>query len=300
MAGLSEADKAELEVRKAAKEREKEASQAQIAPGTNTSGKRSNALKPRTQQVFKAEMTPQEMARARVKYEEALPWNLEDFDNKTTWIGNYEAALSDTYAMFVVQNDGKVRMVPIDKWYKFTAKSQFRTLTLEEAEKYMKHQKEKPDPTFIKKEDEERVRQNELQRYAKQGKMFTGRVNSAHERFEGDDMDFEEDRFADDEENVGLFEEDEDAVLAEKRIKKDQLKANIFDLKDEKVYEDEEREEMREKEARKNYGKGVRKALQRREKNFDYSSGSDANPYSDEVTPLFFSPLSPDCMLTPS
>ena len=29
-------------------------------------------------------------------------------------------------------------------------------------------------------------------------------------------------------------------------------------------------------------GKGVRKALKRRERNFDYSSGSDVNPYSDE------------------
>jgi hypothetical protein len=30
----------------------------------------------------------------------------------------------------------------------------------------------------------------------------------------------------------------------------------------------------------------VRKALQKREKNFDYSSGSDVNPYSDEEVSL--------------
>jgi hypothetical protein len=36
----------------------------------------------KTQQVFKSDMTPEEIARARIKYEEALPWHLEDFDSQ--------------------------------------------------------------------------------------------------------------------------------------------------------------------------------------------------------------------------
>ena len=114
--------------------------------------------------------------------------------------------------------------------------------------------------------------------------MYAGKQGTPGgvEGLEADEMDFEEDRFADDEEHDDLFNEDEEAKAAEKRIKQDQLKANVFDLKNEKDYEEEEIREKREKEARRVLGKKVRKALQKREKNYDYSSGSDVNPYSDE------------------
>ncbi|OAX82727.1 hypothetical protein ACJ72_02922 [Emergomyces africanus] len=280
---LNEAEREELEAKKAAREKERAENLAQIAPSAAVTQKKTNAPKPRTQQVFKSEMTPEEIAKARIKYEEALPWHLDDFDNKGTWVGNYEAAMSETYAMFVLQNDGKMRMVPIDKWYKFTTKSPFKTLTIEEAEKFMA--KKIKDPRWFMEKEQDRAQKKALEEYAKQSKLFTGRregFSGAGEGFEADDLDFEEDRFADDEEHVGIFDEDEDAKTAEKRIKEDQLKANIFDLKDEKMYDEEENQEKKEKEALKNFGKRVRKALQRREKNFDYSSGSDANPYSDE------------------
>ncbi|KKZ61084.1 hypothetical protein EMCG_04280 [[Emmonsia] crescens] len=280
---LNEAEREELEAKKAVREKERAENLAQIAPSAAVTQKKTNAPKPRTQQVFKSEMTPEEIARARIKYEEALPWHLDDFDNKGTWVGNYEAAMSETYVMFVLQNDGKMRMVPIDKWYKFTTKSPFKTLTIEEAEKFMA--KKIKDPRWFMEKEQDRAQKKALEGYAKQSKLFTGRregFSGAGEGFEGDDLDFEEDRFADDEEHVGIFDEDEDAKTAEKRIKEDQLKANIFDLKDEKMYDEEEDQEKKEKEALKNFGKRVRKALQRREKNFDYSSGSDANPYSDE------------------
>lgn len=282
--GPTEAEKEEMEAKKSARDKERAENRAQIAPSAATGPKRTNAPKQRTQQVFKAEMTPEEITRARVKYEEALPWHLEEFDNKTTWVGNYEAAMSEAYAMFVLQNDGKMRMVPIDKWYKFNAKNQFKTLSLEEAEKFMA--KKIRDPRWIMEKEQDKAQKNMLENYAKQNKIFTGKRASpgVGEAFDGDDMDFEEDRFADDEEHVGLFDEDEDVKVAEKRIKTDQLKANVFDLKDEKAYEEEENQEKKEKEALKSFGKQVRKALQKRERNFDYSSGSEANPYSgDEV-----------------
>ncbi|EEH21368.1 hypothetical protein PABG_03584 [Paracoccidioides brasiliensis Pb03] len=280
---LNEAEREELEAKKAAREKERAENLAQIAPSAATVPKKANAPKQRTQQVFKSEMTPEEMARARIKYEEALPWHLDDFDNKGTWVGNYEAAMSETHAMFVLQNDGKMRMVPIDKWYKFITKNPFRTLSIEEAEKHMA--KKNKDPRWFIEKEQVRIQKKALEQYAKQSRLFTGKREGflgAGDGFEGDDLDFEEDRFADDEEHVGMFDEDEDVKTAEKRIKEDQLKANIFDLKDEKMYDEEENQEKKEKEELKNFGKRVRKALQRREKNFDYSSGSDANPYSDE------------------
>jgi transcription initiation factor TFIIF subunit alpha len=290
--GMDEAEREEFEAKKAAREKEREENLAQIAPSAATAQKKTNYPKPKTQQVMKADMTAEEVARARVKYEEALPWNLEDFDNKNAWVGNYEAALSETYAMFVLEPTGKMRMVPIDKWYRFNARSAFKTLTIEEAEKFMS-QKVK-DPRWFMEKQQEAVRQKELDAYAKQSKVYRGR-EVATAGLDGNDMDFEEDRFADDEEvDAGLFEEDEDTKAAEKRIKQDQLKANIFNMKEEKDYDEEELKEKKEKEARKEFGKKVRKALQKREKNFDYSSGSDVNPYSDEevrythMNPRFF------------
>lgn len=279
---LDEAEREALDARRVAREKERAENLAQIAPSVGSVGKRPNAPKQKTQQVFKSDLTPEEIAKARIKYEEALPWHLEDFDNRNIWVGNYEAALSETHAVFVLEN-GKMRMIPAEKWYKFSAKSQFKALTIEEAEKYMA--KRVKDPRWFMEKQQEIAQQKELEQYAKHRKVFAGKqgVLAGREGLEASEMDFEEDRFADDEEHDDLFnEQDEDSKAAEKRIKEDQLKANVFDLKEEKDYEEEEMREKKEREARKVLGKKVRKALKKRERNYDYSSGSDANPYTDE------------------
>lgn len=279
---VDDAERDDLEVRKAAREKERAENMAQIAPSAGSAPKKSNAPKQKTQQVSKTDMSPEEIAKTRIKYEEALPWHLEDFDNKNVWVGNYEAALSETHAVFILENTGKMRMIPVEKWYRFNAKNQFKALTIEEAEKFMA--KKVKDPRWFMEKQQEMAQRKELEQFAKQRKVYAGKQGAASgvEGLEGDEMDFEEDRFADDEEHDDLFNEDEDAKAAEKRIKQDQLKANVFDLKDEKEYEEEEIKEKKEKEARRVLGKGVRKALQKREKNYDYSSGSDVNPYTDE------------------
>ncbi|KAE8334550.1 hypothetical protein BDV24DRAFT_24724 [Aspergillus arachidicola] len=279
---MDEVEREELEARKAAREKERAENLAQIAPSAGSAPKRANLPKQKTQQVSKTDMTPEEMAKTRIKYEEALPWHLEDFDNKNIWVGNYEAALSETHAVFVLEATGKMRMIPVEKWYRFNAKNQFKALTIEEAEKFMA--KKVKDPRWFMEKQQELAQRKELEQFAKQRKVYAGKQGtpSGVEGLEADEMDFEEDRFADDEEHDDLFNEDEEAKAAEKRIKQDQLKANVFDLKDEKDYEQEELREKKEKEARRVLGKKVRKALQKREKNYDYSSGSDVNPYSDD------------------
>jgi transcription initiation factor TFIIF subunit alpha len=155
-------------------------------------------------------------------------------------------------------------------------------LTIEEAERFMA--KKIKDPRWFMEKQQELNHQKELDAYAKQRRVYRGKQGAAAagDGLEGDEMDFEEDRFADDEEHDALFDDDEETKASEKRIKQDQLKANIFDLKEEKEYDEEETREKKAREARKVLGKRVRKALQRREKNYDYSSGSDVNPYSDE------------------
>lgn len=279
---MDEVEREELEARKAAREKERAENMAQIAPSIGSAPKRANVPKQKTQQVSKTDMTPEEIAKTRIKYEEALPWHLEDFDNKNIWVGNYEAALSETHAVFVLESTGKMRMIPVEKWYRFSAKNQFKALTIEEAEKFMA--KKVKDPRWFMEKQQELAQRKELEQFAKQRKVYAGKQGtpSGVEGLEADEMDFEEDRFADDEEHDELFNEDEEAKAAEKRIKQDQLKANVFDLKRERDYEEEELREKKEKEARRVLGKKVRKALQKREKNYDYSSGSDVNPYSDD------------------
>ncbi|KAF7713546.1 Uncharacterized protein PECH_000564 [Penicillium ucsense] len=280
---LDENEREAAEARKAAREKERAENMAQIAPSVGSTAKRPNAPKQKIQQVFKSDMTKEEIARARIKYEEALPWHLEDFNDRNVWVGNYEAALSENHAVIVFENN-KMRMIPAEKWYKFTAKQHFKALTIEEAEKIMS--KRIKDPRWFMEKQKEIQEKKELESYAKVHKVYAGKTGglSGREGLEASEMDFEEDRFADDEEHADLFndEQDEDTKAAERRIKEDQLKANVFDLKNEKDYEDEEEREKKEREARRTFGKKVRKALKKRERNFDYSSGSDANPYTDE------------------
>ncbi|KAL4936990.1 hypothetical protein BDV06DRAFT_82639 [Aspergillus oleicola] len=278
---VDDIEQEEMEARKVAREKERADNLAQIAPSIGSAPKRSNVPKQKTQQVTRTDMTPEEIARTRIKYEEALPWHLEDFDAKNVWVGNYEAALSETHAVFILENTGKMTMIPVEKWYKFNAKNPFKTLTIEEVEKFLSRKTK--DPRWFMEKQQDDDQRKKLASYAKQRKVYAGKQGPpAVEGLEADDMDFEEDRFADDEEHDDLFNDDEDAKAAEKRIKKDQLKANVFDLKDEKEYEEEEMREKKEREARRVLGKKVRKALQKREKNYDYSSGSDVNPYTDE------------------
>lgn len=296
---LDDKEKEREEAVRAEREARKEAEAALVAPSVNQGGqKRLASNLKKTEQVYKNDQTEEQKARSKLRYEEALPWHLEDFDNKSTWVGSYEAALSDTYVMMIQGPDNTFRMVPLEKWYKFTQKNQFKTLTIEEAEtRYNKKIKE-PRWFMDSEENKKRRQEQESNKKASSG-LFLGKWEKGgggsgaaapitkHENADADDLDFTEDRFADDEENM-LFEEQEDDETkeAEERIKKDQLQANVFGLKEEKEYEKQESLEKKEKEAEKKLGKHVKKALMKREKNYIYDSDSTDNPYSSEVTLL--------------
>lgn len=292
---VDDKEREKQEMIKAEREAHRAAEMAQVAPlAASGGGKKLNAFKKKTQQIFRNDQTDEQKAESKLRYEEALPWHLEDFDGKQVWVGGYEAALSDTYAAFVQGHDGTFRMVPLEKWYKFTPKNQFKTLTIEEAELRM-GQKVKDPRWFMDSQQATKDKQNEQENKKAARGLFLGKwekgaaaagtsaPKTKQEQADADDLDFEEDRFADDEENV-LFEgEVEETKEAEDRIKRDQLQANIFDLKEEKEYEKAEQEEKMEKDAEKRLGKGVKKALMRREKNYIYDSDSADNPYTEEV-----------------
>lgn len=289
---LDDKDREKQDLLRSQREAEREVEMAQVAPSANTSHqKKGGAFKKKTQQVFRNDQTEEQKAGTKLRYEEALPWHLEDFDNKQTWVGNYEKALSETYAQ-LVPHDGKMYVTPIEKWYKFAPKTPFETLSIDEAEKLM--EKKVKDPRFITDlmKANQAKQQEALQKKAG-SKLFMGRsannddgkvANAAMKReaADVDELDFEEDRFADDEENNLFDGEVEDAKDAEERIKRDQLQANVFNLKDEKSYDKAETLEKKEKEAQKKLSRKIIKALRRQEKNYAYESESD-NPYSSEV-----------------
>ncbi|MCJ1405366.1 hypothetical protein MMC11_008593 [Xylographa trunciseda] len=287
---LDNKERERQEILRTQRDAEREVEMAQVAPSANSGNqKRFSAFKKKTQQVFRNDETEEQKAGTKLRYEEALPWHLEDFDNKQTWVGTYEKALSETYAQLVHQ-DGKLYVTPIEKWYKFASKAPFETLSIEEAEKLM--DKKVKDPKWVtdlmQKNHEKR---EELKNRKRAAKLYVGKsendgdgkVTNAtmkREAADVDELDFEDD-FADDEENP-LFEgEAEDAKDAEERIKRDQLQANVFNLKDEKAYDKAETFEKKEKEAQKKLSRKIIKALRTQEKNFAYESDSD-NPYSSD------------------
>jgi transcription initiation factor TFIIF subunit alpha len=79
------------------------------------------------------------------------------------------------------------------------------------------------------------------------------------ETAEADELDFEDDRFADDEETPIIEGNEEKNREILKRIRKEQLSANVFDTRDEEAYEEEEREQRRFHQLRKKQGKKVTK-----------------------------------------
>ncbi|KAI9893767.1 MAG: hypothetical protein M1814_005983 [Vezdaea aestivalis] len=275
------------EIIKAERDAQRQADLAQMAPNVSAgqnARRKLNPSKKKTQQGRRTYNTPEEKARKQLRYEEAIPWHLEDFDNKNTWVGNYESALSDTYCMLALSKEGHFRFVPLERWYKFTPKNQFKTLTIEEAEAAM--QKKVAQPRWVmdfeKKKQEQQILEADHQ---SSRKLFMGRSDFNRpglvksEAVDADELDFEEDRFADDEENADLGlneEEQEETKQAADRIKRNQLAANIFDLKDEKEVDAVAELERREREREAKEGKKVKKALKRREKNFLYASDSDS------------------------
>ena len=275
------------------REAQRQADLAQIAPTASQNIKlKKGGKEKKTQQVYRNDQTPEAQKASKLRYEEALPWHLEDSDHKNIWVGNYESALSDVHVALTFGHQC-FHMVPIEKWYKFTAKNQFKALTIEEAELRMS-QKVKEPRWFMKAKEDQKLKAEEIENRKQGQRLYVGKVEDASssrgvsngrklDLIDANDLDFEEDRFADDEENQLIEGEEEDTKEAENRIKRDQLQANVFDLKEEQEYDREEDEEKKENALSKKLGRSVRKALRDREKNLIYDDDSDSNPYSDGV-----------------
>ena len=282
--GMDKAEREELNARKEARQKERELNLAQIAPSANA-GKKSAPFKKGTQQVYTRDYTAEDRRRIQNNYEEKLPWHLEDFDNKHCFVGSHQSGSSNVHAAFVYEPSvdsatGKFRLLPVEKLYNFKPKRDkiIPEMTIEEVELAMK-KKTGRIPDWLAKQEELRMRERQIEKVEKQSRgLFSGAQRETIAGRQGEEADFDfEDDFADDEEGNLFEDKDEDTKVAEKRIKEDQLKANLFDLKEEKEYDMEEELERKQEEIRKKRDKEMNRTLELREKNYNHASDSDGD-----------------------
>ncbi len=293
---MDDKEREKQEAMKAERQAIREANQAQIAPTAAAKVVKPPAFKKKTEQVFRADDTPEARKRSQLRYEEALPWHLEDFDNKNTWVGNYEAALSECHVMLMVVESG-FRMVPLEKWYKFTSKNHFKTLTIEEAEERMGKKYKEPRWVLQTQMATEQKKAEEAKRAKSKG-LFTRKAGRGDDEkpvktedeerpevaADVDDIDYNlEEAFADDEQDAIFGGDEEENKVAEERIKREQLGANLFGKNEDKDFDAEEDQKKMEARLKKRLEKGLRKALTKREKNYVYENESESNPYTSEV-----------------
>lgn len=316
---VDDKERERIELARAERRAEREANQAQIAPASKTAvaqKKNNKQFQKKTEQVFRVNDTGDKVKNTQLRYEESIPWHLEDFENKNIWASSYESALSDCHIMlFPSQEPGNntFKMVPVEKWYKFTQKSQFKALTIEEAEARMGKRVKEPRWFMETQKAVEKQKREDLERtgsarmFVRKGERGEKAVqpvravkkesgedgeeanpdNNPDANPDMDDIDYDhEEAFADDEEaDQGLVhdEVEEDAKDAAKKIKHERREANVFGLKENKDYDKEEEEKKQKTDAEKKLAKRIAKALMKREKNYNYEDDSEGNPYSSEV-----------------
>ena len=285
--GMNADEREQLREKNEARKAERAANLALIAP-TQATRKAANH-KTKTKAVYRREYTEEDKRRIQTNYEEKLPWHLEDFDNKHCFVGDNQPTLSHRHVAFVYDpsadsRPARFRLVPVEKFYAFKPKRKERKeMTLEEAEAAMK--KRVTMPEWLEAAERRPIDRKKKEMEARSTKLFTGENKS--NKFAGrtgEDADWDNDDdgglFADDEEGDHFAVKDEDEALAEKRVKEDHLKANFFDVKEEKEYDEEEAEEQKEEEQRKMHSREYRKLLEKHEHNFNHASDSE---YSSSV-----------------
>lgn len=296
-----------IEIVKEERRKIREGNLAQIAPSTT---KKPQAFQKKTEQKYRPDDTPEAEKRRLLKYEETLPWHLEDFDNKQTWYGTYESELSESHVMLTTAfENGRdvIQMVPLERWYRFQNKSKVKTATAEEAEESLK--KTEKMPKFLSNIEQISMKKEQERANASRGqgrdKLRTRVGGGADDEgsirkikredddstyikreADADEIDFnQEEDFADDEEGLnGLFEgEETDVKESTEKVKREQLGASVFELRNEdEIYRQEEKDKA-EAEMARQLEKGLRKTLIKREKQMEYGD-SDSNPYASSST----------------
>lgn len=242
-----------------------------IAPDGGARRAKLNPFQKKTRQVILGDETAR-----KLRYEEHFPWVMEDFDGQNTWVGNYEAGQADSFVLFVFDKDG-FKMVPAEKYYKMTPRNKYQTLSAEEAEKRMQ-KGEQPNRWVMKYFPGEGEEGSSKGKAVNMRRRFRTTDNSVQEddpirrNEDQEEIDFDEE-FADDEEAPIMDGNEEDVKEVEKKVKKE-LRGDATDaLFNETDEEDEKMDKT---------GLKLIKALRSLEKNGNYESDDEANPYATE------------------
>ncbi|KAJ3493526.1 hypothetical protein NLG97_g4676 [Lecanicillium saksenae] len=288
-APVDEQEKERLAQIKADKEAQRAINQAKIAPVAKEVVPKKPKKQKEERTVFnRGPRTAAAKKESDLRYEEALPWHLEDVDGKNVWVGSYVAALSEASVAFMI--DGPVfRMIPLEKWYRFTAKPPFQAFTIDQAEEYMNRKVDVG--RWVMKDEEKRSGLQDLEATRRMlygaGQMIktesdTFKAASRAEKMEHDEIDMSGDEFQDDDE-APMFErnDDEETKDSKERIRREQLGANLFGDGDEGQVDQELQQQLKEELERQKYGKATRKALIKRDREDIYESdNSEDNPWS--------------------
>ncbi|KAK5132687.1 hypothetical protein LTR08_008731 [Meristemomyces frigidus] len=299
--GDDDTERAVRDAKKAERQAEREANQQLIAPTGEVATKKQNKKKPmkKVEDVFWDENSPKYQARSQLRYEEARPWHLEDFDGKNKWIGSYEEPLSRTNVMFEVV-DGGFTMVPVEKWYKMVRSDRVAKMGMDQVEKIMtqKHfaprwfhgQHEAADDAkkaayAAKHEQLEQLRQRKQER--QDDGDGPGFVKQEEYRADVDEIDFEfNDEFQDDDEGFIFGDQgDDDVKDIERRIREEMRSAALggtgFKDEDRDWDKEEKAEKLAEGEERKKQKK-LRRKLKKKELRHEYESDTDdENKYEE-------------------
>lgn len=284
---LEEAKERErMEEEKDARRAKREIIQAQIAP---TGVSKSKPFGRKTEQKYRPDDTPAAKKRQLLRYEETLPWFLEDDDTKQVWEGTFESEMSEKHVMLTMVDHQNIQLAPLERWYRFNPQTKAKSTDDAELKKMKK------DSFFEMREKKKFKEEMEHEHLSRARGIRTrvgggdddeGRINKRRDdedaprvkrEADADDIDFNvEEDFADDEEGLnGLFDADDETVKeAQEKLKRDQLAATAFDLRDEReIWAQEEREKK--EAADKELEAELRKALVKREKNYDYAGSDD-------------------------
>ncbi|OAA55993.1 Transcription Factor IIF, Rap30/Rap74, interaction [Cordyceps fumosorosea ARSEF 2679] len=285
---VDEQEKERLAQIKAEKEAQRAINQAKIAPVAKEVVPKKPKKQKEERTVFnRGPRTAAAKKESDLRYEEALPWHLEDVDGKNVWVGSYVAALSESSVAFVI-DQSVFRMVPLEKWYRFTAKPHFQAFTIDQAEEYMNRKIDVG--RWVMKDEEKKNGQQDLEATRRmlygsgmiKTESDTFKAASRAEKMEHDEIDMSGDEFQDDDE-APMFErnDDEDTKDSKERIRREQLGANLFGDGDEGRVDQELRQQLKEELERQKFGKATRKALIKRDREDIYESdNSEDNPWS--------------------
>ncbi|KZV76073.1 Rap30/74 interaction domain-containing protein [Peniophora sp. CONT] len=253
----------------------------------------------KTRQVYKVADSVRELRK-----EERYPWVIEDGAGQEVWTAQMdEVAKSGNHGMLMPSGNNSFAFVPAHRWYRFQKKPAHAIPNLETAEKMMASITKNKDPErwLLRRTGKSQLDASTAAAFKQEptdagpsggrpglvvkdeptDDLF-GDDDEGGRRRRGNDMDADydelpyEEEFQDDEEKVGLYEDDELTKEMEERLQKEYMTANKH--RDENVVDDDD-----EPDAGPRVSKSMRKLVGKHEKSDLYGSDdSDENPYASE------------------